>query len=515
MMITAHMVADALEPAIGRLACVLPADVRAGLEAARQTETDPRGAVALGMLCENARLAAAEGLPLCQDTGTVRVTLEVGPDVGVAGDVFSLVDEVVAREYTRLGLRASVVKDALTDRANTKDNTPAFCRLTCVDEPGAARLRVMLKGGGSDNACRVVMLPPSAGRAGVVAEVLRAVQEKAANACPPLVVGVGVGSTFDHVADLATRALFREVGSPAPTPEAAELEAELAAAIRATGIGAGAQGGAATALAVHVLTAPSHIAALPLAIELGCCALRRCTIDLREVAPAPEPAAESPADRAAQLQQPQSAQLAPNWAKRLSLPLSREDVAALRAGDACTLTGELFTLRDAGHARLCAELDARGSDRPLPYGLDGAVIFYAGPTPASPNHPERPFGAVGPTTASRMDAFAPRLFAAGVAGAIGKGSRSSEVARACAESGCACFSAIGGAAALLGSCVTAAETIAYEDLGTEALRRIAVRDLPVTVAIDSRGTVFSPNAAAPMAGGSGQPTTSTPAEGER
>ena len=129
---------------------------------------------------------------------------------------------------------------------------------------------------------------------------------------------------------------------------------------------------------------------------------------------------------------------------------------------------------------------------PLPYGLEGATIFYAGPTPASPAHPERPFGAVGPTTASRMDAFAPALYAAGVAATIGKGSRSDEVARACAANGSVYFSAIGGAAALLGTCVKAAETIAYGDLGTEALRRLHVEDLPVTVAIDAHGAVFSP-----------------------
>ncbi|MBR2789090.1 MAG: fumarate hydratase, partial [Eggerthellaceae bacterium] len=280
MTITAEAVARAVERAIPQLACGLPADVEAALECARGRECDLRGAGALDALCLNARLAREEGLPVCQDTGTVRVLLEIGPDVCVAGDVFSQVDAAVARAYAGAGLRASVVRDALSDRANTGDNTPSFCRVVPVDEPGCARLRVMLKGGGSDNACRVVMLPPSAGRAGVVREVLALVREKAANACPPLVVGVGVGGTFDAVAELASRALWREVGTPAVSPEAAALEAELLEAVNGLGIGAGAQGGSATALAVHVETAPCHIAALPVAIELGCCAMRRCTIEL-------------------------------------------------------------------------------------------------------------------------------------------------------------------------------------------------------------------------------------------
>ena len=497
MTVTAEAVARAVEAAIPQLACALPADVEAALESARARECDARGACALETLCSNARLAREEGLPLCQDTGTVRVRLEIGPDVCAAGDVFSQVDAAIARAYAGAGLRASVVRDALFARANTGDNTPAFCRIVPVREPGCARLRVMLKGGGSDNACRVVMLPPSAGRAGVVREVLSLVREKAANACPPLTVGVGVGGTFDSVADLATEALWREIGVSAASPEAAVLEAELLEAVNALGIGAGAQGGAATALAVHVETAPCHIAALPVAIELGCCAMRRCTIDLSDAIGGTPSLAQTVLSSHGQ-----STGLSgscgtrregmPPMAKRLSLPLSKEEIGKLRVGDTCLLTGEMYTLRDAGHARLMEEIAGQAADSPLPYGLGGATIFYAGPTPASPEHPERPFGAVGPTTASRMDAYAPALYRAGVAATIGKGTRAAAVAEACAQTGGVYFTAIGGAAATLGACVEMAETIAYADLGTEALRRIRVKDFPVTVAIDVRGRVFSP-----------------------
>ena len=173
----------------------------------------------------------------------------------------------------------SVVRDAVFDRSNTADNTPAFCDVAL--RPGCgATVHVMLKGGGSDNASRVVMLPPGEGAAGVRRVVLECVREKAANACPPLVIGVGAGSTFDKVGGLAKRALLRPIGSPAATPETAAFEQKLLRAVNATGIGPAALGGQTTALAVHLETAPCHIAALPVAVNMGCCAMRSASIEL-------------------------------------------------------------------------------------------------------------------------------------------------------------------------------------------------------------------------------------------
>lgn len=167
--------------------------------------------------------------------------------------------------------------------------------------------------------------------------------------------------------------------------------------------------------------------------------------------------------------------------RKLTLPLSREDVASLQAGDACLLSGPMYTLRDAGHIRLLAELEEGGS---LPYGLAGQTVFYAGPTPSAAG---RPFGAVGPTTASRMDFAAPDLHRAGIAATIGKGVRSQAVHEACKETGSVYFVACGGAAAFLARCVESSETISYDELGTEALRRIVVADFPVFVGIDTHG----------------------------
>ncbi len=176
--------------------------------------------------------------------------------------------------------------------------------------------------------------------------------------------------------------------------------------------------------------------------------------------------------------------------RKLALPLDREVLATLRAGDMCLLSGELFTLRDAGHVRLleevaaCAEAGDRGVD--LPYGLSGQTIFYAGPTPERTGA-QRPFGAIGPTTASRMDFAASELYDMGIVATIGKGARSAGVHDACVRNGAVYLVAIGGAAAYLAKCVISSEVMAYDDLGTEALRRVHVVDLPVFVGIDVLG----------------------------
>ncbi|WP_449314916.1 fumarate hydratase [Rubneribacter sp.] len=277
--LSAELVARTVYDAVVQCAVGLREDVRAAIERAAEDEHAPRARAVLGQMIENAQVAREDGVPLCQDTGTVWVRLEAGWELSVPGNALSLVDDAVARAYADARLRMSVVRDAVFDRSNTADNTPAFCDVAL--RPGCgATVHVMLKGGGSDNASRVVMLPPGEGAAGVRRVVLECVREKAANACPPLVIGVGAGSTFDKVGGLAKRALLRPIGSPAATPEAAAFEQKLLSAVNATGIGPAALGGQTTALAVHLETAPCHIAALPVAVNMGCCAMRSASIEL-------------------------------------------------------------------------------------------------------------------------------------------------------------------------------------------------------------------------------------------
>lgn len=277
--LTKELVAEAVYDAIRECATHLRPDVLAAIEEAAASETNPRGATVLAQIAENARIGATDGVPICQDTGTCWVCLEIGKQLCVPGDILDDVNDAVARAYTDGKLRMSVLEDALFNRINTKFNTPAFTEISFVEGNGVT-LHVLLKGGGSDNASRVVMLAPGAGAEGVRQVVLDCVREKAANACPPLIIGVGVGATFDKVAGLAKHALLREVGTPAKSPEAAAFEQELLEAINATGIGPGALGGKTCALAVNVETAPCHIAALPVAVNMGCSAMRSKSIQL-------------------------------------------------------------------------------------------------------------------------------------------------------------------------------------------------------------------------------------------
>ena len=280
MQVTPDIVAEVVERAIPHIAFDLRPDVLAALKAAAEAEADERGRLVLSQLVENAAIASADRVPICQDTGTTWICLELGrDDCSLACDPFQYVDGAVERAYSAGKLRMSTLRDALVDRTNPNSNTPAFTELKFVDGRGA-KLHIMLKGGGSDNASVVEMLPPGAGWEGVREVVLKRVKLKASSACPPLIVGVGVGTTFDKVGGLAKHALLRPVTKASSNPQVAAYEAELLEAINACGIGAGALGGAATALACHIETAPCHIAALPVAVNMGCSAMRSITVDL-------------------------------------------------------------------------------------------------------------------------------------------------------------------------------------------------------------------------------------------
>lgn len=245
------------------------ADMLAALERAHAAEESEIGRSVLARLLENARVARKEWFPICQDTGTAVVFLDLGQDVHVTGgDLQAAIDEGVRRGYREGYLRASVVRAPL-DRQNTGDNTPAIVYTRIV--PGdRITLSVLAKGAGCDNMSRLAMLTPADGREGVVEFVTRTVADAGPNASPPLVVGVGLGGTFELAALLAKRALLRPVGTPSSDPGAAALEAELLRRINDLGIGPGGFGGRITALAVHVEEHPTHIASLPVAVNLDC-----------------------------------------------------------------------------------------------------------------------------------------------------------------------------------------------------------------------------------------------------
>ena len=247
------------------------------MERAREKEESPLGRQVLDLLIRNQELAAEGEYPYCQDTGYTVVFLDVGQDVHLTnGDLYAAIDEGVRQGYTDGYLRGSIVRDPLFDRKNTGDNTPAFVHTRVV--PGdEIKIQIDAKGAGSENMGKHAMLKPADGIEGVKHFVLQAVAESGPNACPPGIIGVGVCGNFEVSAVLAKKALMRKVGQPNPDPQIAELEAELYEKCNALGLGPEALGGTQTVLAVHVETMATHIASLPVAVNIECHAHRTGT----------------------------------------------------------------------------------------------------------------------------------------------------------------------------------------------------------------------------------------------
>jgi len=277
--ITSQEVAQAVESLCISSNCTLSEDVWKALREKLKNEESPVGKEVLEEILENDRMAEEEKLPLCQDTGFATIFVEMGQEVRVTGgDFYEAINKGVGNGYRKGYLRKSVVKDPLR-RKNTGDNSPAWVHIDIV--PGnRLKISVMPKGAGSENMSTVKMLSPAEGVQGVKKFVLDWVRERGANACPPLVVGVGIGGTFEGVAKLAKKALLRPIGSKNPEPFYAEMEEELLKEVNNLGLGPQGLGGSTTALAVHIETYSCHIASLPLAINLQCHAVRHATIVL-------------------------------------------------------------------------------------------------------------------------------------------------------------------------------------------------------------------------------------------
>mgnify|MGYP001043853736 CR=1 FL=1 len=253
----------------------LTPDMEEALKAAAQSEKAPLGKQILGQLKENLEIAAEEMIPICQDTGMAVLFVEIGQEVHIEGGSFTeALQEGVRRGYTEGFLRKSVVKDPLI-RENTKDNTPAVIHYDLVEGDGM-KITVAPKGFGSENMSRIFMLKPADGEEGVKEAILTAVKDAGPNACPPMVVGVGIGGTFEKCALLAKKALTRPVNERSHIPYVKAMEEELLARINQTGIGPGGLGGSTTALAVNINTYPTHIAGLPVAVNICCHVNRHC-----------------------------------------------------------------------------------------------------------------------------------------------------------------------------------------------------------------------------------------------
>ncbi|MGF1644345.1 MAG: fumarate hydratase [Thiotrichales bacterium] len=460
-----------------------PLDYIQALGAAYEREQSPAARDAIAQILSNSRMCAEGHRPICQDTGIAVVFLKVGMNLrwDATLSVQAMVDEGVRRAYNHPDnkLRASVLLDPAGKRQNSRDNTPAVVHYEIV--PGD-RLDVICaaKGGGSENKAKLAMLNPSDS---IVDWVLKTVPTMGAGWCPPGILGIGIGGTPEKAALLAKEALMAPVDIQAlaargPSNRAEELRLELYDKVNALGIGAQGLGGLTTVLDVKVLDYPTHAASLPVAMIPNCAATRHVHFELDGTGPArlePPRLEDWPAV---------TWQADATVATRVDLDtLTPAQVAAWRPGQVLLLNGRMLTGRDAAHKRI-ADLLARGE--PLPVDFTHRVIYYVGPV--DPVRDEA-VGPAGPTTATRMDKFTRMMLEqTGLIAMVGKGERGPVGIEAIRDNQAAYLMAVGGAAYLVSKAIKSARVVAFADLGMEAIYEFDVRDMPVTVAVDSHGT---------------------------
>lgn len=479
--------ADGIAEALQFVSHHHPPDFVRALRRAHDAETHAPAKAALAQILVNSKLAAASRRPLCQDTGVVQVFLRIGAGVRLVrrdgrppAALQGVVDDAVRRAYTDPAnpLRASMVRDPLGRRLDTRDNTPAIVQAEIVDGDELEAL-VVAKGGGGDVKARFATLNPSDDVAGWV---LAQLPGMGAGWCPPGVLGIGIGGSPEQAMLLAKRSLFEPIdidllqARGAATAEEA-LRLDLHARINALGIGAQGLGGLSTVLDVKVATAPCHAATVPIALVPNCAATRYLRFVLDGSGP---PRIEAPAEDAWDVLPDR---FEPHDATPVDLDtLDRAQVAGWRLGQTLLLSGRVLTARDAAHRRLVALLD---EGRPLPVDLQGRVLYYVGPVDAVAGEA---VGPAGPTTATRMDKFVePLLARTGLLAMIGKAERGPVALAAIRRHGAASLIAVGGAAYLLSKSIRASRLVAFEDLGMEAIREFELKDFPVTVAVDAQG----------------------------
>ena len=472
--------------ALQYISCYHPPDFIRALYAAYQREESPAAKDAMAQILINSRMCAEGHRPICQDTGIVNVFLKVGMAVHWDADtgIDEMVNTAVRRAYLDADnpLRGSVVSDPAGERHNTGDNTPAVIHKDIV--PGdRVEVTVAAKGGGSENKSRFAILNPSDD---IVAWVLQQVPAMGAGWCPPGILGIGIGGTAEKAMLMAKEAILEpvtlhELQARGPQNRLEELRLEIFREVNALGIGAQGLGGLTTVLDVKLRDYPTHAASKPVALIPNCAATRHIHFTLDGTGPA-------------QLSPPRLEDW-PVITRKASASTRRvrlDDIDPAveldwQPGDTLLISGKLLTGRDAAHKRIIDYLD-RGE--PLPNGLDfrGRFIYYVGPVdPVG----EEVVGPAGPTTATRMDKFTDALLEkTGLLGMIGKAERGPEAIASIAKHKAVYLIATGGAAYLVSKAIRAARIVAFPELGMEAVYEFEVEDMPVTVAVDTRGNAI-------------------------
>jgi fumarate hydratase class I len=475
---------DSIAAALQYISYYHPADYIAHLARAYEGEQSPAAKDAIAQILTNSRMSAEGRRPICQDTGIVNVFLKIGMDVRFAGFPGSVVDAV--NEGVRKGyldpdntLRASVVGDPQFERKNTRDNTPAVVHTELI--PGnTVDVQVAAKGGGSENKSKFVMLNPSDS---LIDWVMKTVPTMGAGWCPPGMLGIGIGGTAEKAMLMAKESLMEPIDmfdlkARGPRNKTEELRIELCDKINALGIGAQGLGGLTTVLDVKVAMYPTHAASKPVAMIPNCAATRHAHFVLDGSGPAfvDPPSLDSWPD----------VHWAPDYKRSKAVDLNtltREQVASWQPGDTLLLSGKMLTGRDAAHKRI-QDMLAKGEA--LPVDFTNRVIYYVGPV--DPVRDEV-VGPAGPTTATRMDKFTEMMLAqTGLIGMIGKAERGPAGIDAIRKHKSAYLMAVGGAAYLVSKAIKSAKVVGFADLGMEAIYEFDVKDMPVTVAVDSLGT---------------------------
>jgi fumarate hydratase class I len=457
-----------------------PTDFLQAMTRAYEREASPAAKDALAQILINSRLAAEGQRPICQDTGSAVIFVRAGMNArwDATLSVQEMCDEAVRRAYTypKNVLRASMLADPAGRRVNTKDNTPAIVHFDLV--PGEkVEVFVSAKGGGSDNKSKVAMLLPGDS---VVDWVLQMVPTMGADWCPPGILSLGIGGSPEKAAMLAKWGLMEpvnidELKARGPATPAEALRLELFEKVNALGIGAQGLGGLTTVLDVKVADVPCHAASKPVALLPNCAATRHAHFVLDGSGPV---ALEPPSlDEYPQLA------LDFSTSRRVNLDtITPAEVQTWQSGDRLLLSGKLLTGRDAAHKRI-TDMLARGEK--LPVDFKNRFIYYVGPVdPVG----DEVVGPAGPTTSSRMDRFVePMLAQAGLLGMVGKSERGPAAVEAIRKHKAVYCIAVGGAAYLVSKSIRASRVLAFPELGMEAIYEFEVKDMPVTVAVDSAG----------------------------
>ena len=470
-------VADALQ----YISYYHPVDYITNLAQAYEREESPAARDAMAQILINSRMAAEGHRPLCQDTGIVTVFLKVGMNVrwDATLSLEDMVNEGVRRAYNHPDnkLRASVLADPAGKRLNTRDNTPAVINVSIV--PGdTVEVIVAAKGGGSEAKSKFAMLNPSDS---IVDWVLKTVPTMGAGWCPPGMLGIGIGGTAEKAMLLAKESLMehidiQELIARGPQNRIEELRLELYEKVNALGIGAQGLGGLTTVLDVKIKDYPTHAANLPVAMIPNCAATRHAHFTLDGSGPV---MLEAPS-----LEHWPKLTYDSSKGRRVDLDtITREDVASWKPGEVLLLNGKLLTGRDAAHKRM---VDMLNKGEPLPVDFKGRFIYYVGPV--DPVRDEV-VGPAGPTTATRMDKFTEQVLAqTGLLGMVGKAERGPAAIEAIKKHRSVYLMAVGGAAYLVSKAIKASRVVGFADLGMEAIYEFEVKDMPVTVAVDSTGT---------------------------